>query len=67
MCRNTADFKASVVSAIEPDEWLKKIKMNEKSLGIFLRDFISIGMTKVQNKHSALFCTFFILNDILDK
>ena len=23
--RNIADFKASVVSAIEPDEWLKKI------------------------------------------
>lgn len=22
--RNTADFKASIVSAIEPDEWLKK-------------------------------------------
>ena len=24
--RNTADFEASVVSAIEPDEWLKKLK-----------------------------------------
>ena len=23
--------------------------------------------SKVQNKHSILFCTFFILNDILDK
>ena len=23
--RNTADFEASVVSAIEPDEWLKKL------------------------------------------
>ncbi len=23
--RNTSDFEASVVSAIEPDEWLKKI------------------------------------------
>ena len=24
--RNTADFETSVVSAIEPDEWLKKLK-----------------------------------------
>ena len=23
--RNTADFEASVASAIEPDEWLKKL------------------------------------------
>ena len=23
--RNTSDFEASVVSSIEPDEWLKKI------------------------------------------
>ena len=38
--RNTADFEASVVSAIEPDEWLKKLK--EKSLGTFLRDFINV-------------------------
>lgn len=49
------------------DDLLEKLKREKKSLGIFLRDFISIGMTKVQNKHSALFCTFFILNDILYK
>ena len=27
--RNTADFEASVVSAIEPDEWLKKLNLKK--------------------------------------